>query len=150
MRRGWLGAWKIITVFRMRRCCARALAVLVLSFGWMISAGFASGQERPKSKKPKEVASRADFRKHFATLEGIGDQGRAVFRKDGDTKAGTRPLLADAEDQVAGWWGSVEPLIPGDPARSWSVMDPGKSPVGLLTPADEISEQAIHIEPAMV
>jgi hypothetical protein len=63
---------------------------------------------------------------------------------EGETLPRVWPLTPDAEVKVAGWWGRLEQLQPGDRVWVWLQTDRQKQPVGIAMLADELSEQDIH------
>src|SRR5262245_29808226 len=102
--------------------------------------------KKPAEEKMKEVAGTAEFLrsvpKHFATLKALDPARRQVtLLIEGETLAKVWPLTPDAELKVAGWWGRIEQLNPGDRVWAWFQTDRKKQPVALAMLADEPSEQ---------
>ncbi len=112
--------------------------------------GLAWADEQPKvNDKIKEIAGTAEFLravpKHFATLKAADPAGRRVtLLIDGEGLPKVWPLTPDAEVKVAGWWGRLEQLKPGDRVWAWFHMDRKKQPVAVSMLCDEVSQQDVH------
>ena len=88
------------------------------------------------NKTAKEVAGKSEFLrllpKPFAVLRAVDPQRRTVtLLLDGDKEAKVWPVEADAEIKVAGWWGRLEQLRPGQRVWVWLKLDRKKTPVSV-------------------
>src|SRR6266568_4235197 len=106
-------------------------------------------EPRKLETKIKEIAGVAEFLrgvpKHFATLQSIDlTRRRVTLLIEGEKLAKRWELAPDAEVKVAGWWGRLEQLKPGDRVWAWFANDRQKQPVAVMMLADELSEQDIH------
>lgn len=105
--------------------------------------------DKPLNEKVKEIAGTAEFLrsvpKHFAALQAVDvPRRRVTLLVEGESLAKVWPLVADAEIKVAGWWGRLDQLRPGDRVWVWFKTDRAKHPVAVSMLADELSEQDIH------
>jgi hypothetical protein len=109
----------------------------------------APGTSADADKKMKEVAGKAEFLrllpKPFAAVQAIDAKARTVtLLADGDKEAKTWPVEPDAEIKIAGWWGRLEQIRPGDRVWAWLKLDRKKRPVSVVMLADEVSEWDLH------
>ncbi len=108
---------------------------------------------QPDTKKAddkiKEVAGTAEFLrsvpKHFATLKAtdVGSH-RVTLLLDGESLPKVWSLTPEAEIKIAGWWGRLDQLVPGDRVWIWFKTDRKQQPVAISMVADEPSQQEIH------
>ncbi len=153
-RKGWTLSW--------------AESVMVRWFAWAaempqtsIYAPPASNNTSPKrergepdgqarsAEKAKEIAGTAEFLrgvpKRLARITGVDAAKREVkLIEEGQKEPSLWKLTPDAEVRIAGWWGRLEQLRPGDRVWVWYKIDRAKTPLAIFLVADEISEQDVH------
>jgi hypothetical protein len=103
----------------------------------------------------KEVAGSAEFLrsvpKHFATLKGMDRaHQRVTLLMEDETQAREWPLVPDAEIKIQGWWGRLDQFALGDRVWVWLQLDRVKQPLAVSMLADEVSEQDMHGEGAVL
>jgi hypothetical protein len=144
-------------MFRHPLLALLALGLVLLAAGvgsprWrfgLVSGLAAAEPDRPLEDKFKEVAGTAEFLravpKRFATLKAVDPARRQVtLLVEGENLDKVWAVTADAEIKVAGWWGRLDQLTPGDRVWAWFAWDRNKQPVAVTMLADELSEQDIH------
>jgi hypothetical protein len=101
------------------------------------------------NKTVKEVAGTAEFLrvlpKPFGVVKAIDPKHAAItLLLDGDKVAKVWPVEPDAEIKVAGWWGRLEQIHPGDRVWVWLKLDRKKNPISIVMLADALSEFEFH------
>jgi hypothetical protein len=110
----------------------------------------AADEDAAKLKQnAREIAGTAEFLrsvpKRFAVLEACDPERRQVrLRVHGEDEAKPWPVVPDAEVKVAGWWGRLDQLRPGDRVWVWFKTDRAGRPAAVSMLADELSEQDIR------
>jgi hypothetical protein len=123
--------------------------VQVKWFAWAAEYPATSVYGLDATKKPKEIAGRAEFLrllpKPFATLQAVDvKNGTVKLRLDGEKEAKVWPLEPDAEVKVGGWWGRAEQFTVGQRVWVWLRLDRTKKPTSVVMLADELSEWDLH------
>lgn len=100
----------------------------------------------------KQVAGKAELLrrvpKKFAMF--LEATGTVRLQLEGDEAPTTWPVLPDAEIKIHGWWGRLDQLQQGDRVWVWLATDRRQQPNSVLMVADELSEQEIHANPAVL
>ncbi len=107
------------------------------------------GKPLDANKKVKEVAGTAEFLrllpKPFGVVKAVDAKNRTItLLLDGDATAKVWPVEPDAEVKIAGWWGRLDQLQPGQRVWSWLKLDRQKNPIAVVMLADELSEFDFH------
>ena len=111
-------------------------------------------KKEPAAVDPKqaivEITGTSEFLraipKKFATVQSVDAKARKVtLLIDGEKEAKAWPLTLDAEVKIAGWWGRVGQLKPGERVWAWFHSDRKKNPTSIFMIADAASEKDIHI-----
>jgi hypothetical protein len=124
-----------------------ATAACCLLLGWAAVA--AADDAKKVDDSAREIAGTAEFLrsvpKKFAVLEACDPaRGQVTLRGQSEKAAKTWPVVPDAEIKVAGWWGRLDQLHPGDRVWVWFKMDRARQPAAVSMLADELSEQDVH------
>ncbi len=107
------------------------------------------GKPLDANKKVKEVAGTAEFLrllpKPFGVVKAVDAKNRTItLLLDGDATAKVWPVEPDAEIKIAGWWGRLDQLQPGQRVWTWLKLDRQKNPIAVVLVADELSEFDFH------
>lgn len=142
--KGWTLTWAESIMVRWFAWAAEIPQTTVYSQQGVEAGAAVSGGE-----KAKEIAGTAEFLrgvpKGLARIVSVEVARRQVqLIEEGKTEPETWKLIPEAEVRIAGWWGRLEQLRPGDRVWVWFQIGRSKTPQAIFLIADELSEQDLH------